>query len=671
MNKTISKALALALAAAMALTGCTSSGDKPAADNNQGNGTTTDSTATENKGGDKTTASKNEIKDLVISKVASRELETFNILYSQRAEDFENLTNLYDGLLEVTPKGELAPAIATEWGTEDGGLTWTFKLRNDAKWVNMNGEVMADCNAQDFATGLEWVLNYHKNSSSNTSMPIEMIKGAKEYYEYTKELPEAEAFALTAGEGSKFRELVGLATPDDYTVVYTCLIEKPYFDTLAPYVCLYPASQALIDQLGVEGFKSMNNTDMWYNGCYTMTSYIQGNEKIFTKNPEYWDKNCKLFDTVTIKMVESSDVAYQLYQAGEIDYVALSESNVKTISGDPNHQYHDYMANSLLSKYSYQFHWNYNKMKKDGTLDTNWNTAIANEAFRLSLRYGLDIKEYYKRTNTLDPLSCENNFYTMKGLVYTTDGKDYVDLVKEKIGLGNANGETMVRLDKTKAEEYKKQAIEELTALGVTFPIEFDYYILASSQTSLDSANVLKNCFESSLGSDYVQLNINTYVSSQNKEVRDPHLQSFVINGWGADYGDPQNYLGQETYGNDNAWYSTAYSNINDVQETEATKALLDQYKEFTKMVEEADKITDNTDARYNAYAEAEAYMLQHGLVLPCNYSMGSCLTKYNIHSTMNAMFGACNDKIKNWETSTEAYTAEEIAAFKAAKEAK
>ena len=30
-----------------------------------------------------------------------------------------------------------------------------------------------------------------------------------------------------------------------------------------------------------------------------------------------------------------------------------------------------------------------------------------------------------------------------------------------------------------------------------------------------------------------------------------------------------------------------------------------------------------------------------------------------------------CNDKIKNWETSTEAYTAEEIAAFKAAKERK
>ena len=42
-----------------------------------------------------------------------------------------------------------------------------------------------------------------------------------------------------------------------------------------------------------------------------------------------------------------------------------------------------------------------------------------------------------------------------------------------------------------KAEQYKQQAIEELTAQGVTFPVEVDYYIQASSQTALDSANVV------------------------------------------------------------------------------------------------------------------------------------------------------------------------------------
>lgn len=96
--------------------------------------------------------------------------------------------------------------------------------------------------------------------------------------------------------------------------------------------------------------------------------------------------------------------------------------------------------------------------------------GVANEAFRLSWWYGLDLKEYYKRTNAVDPMVCENNFYTMKGLVYTSDGTDYTELVRQEMGLPEPNGETMVRLDPEKAQQYKEQAIEELTALGVTFP---------------------------------------------------------------------------------------------------------------------------------------------------------------------------------------------------------
>lgn len=80
---------------------------------------------------------------------------------------------------------------------------------------------------------------------------------------------------------------------------------------------------------------------------------------------------------------------------------------------------------------------------------------------------------------------CENNFYTMKGLVYTSDGTDYTELVRQEMGLPEPNGETMVRLDSEKAQQYKKQAMEELTALGVTFPVGVDYYIAASSQTAL------------------------------------------------------------------------------------------------------------------------------------------------------------------------------------------
>ena len=646
MKKTVSKLLALAMAASLV------SGNSGNSEETTGASGSEESTSA---------SSENEIKDLVIPRLASRELETFNILYTQRAEDGENLTSLVDGLLESNPKGELVPCIAEEWGTEDGGLTWTFKLREGVKWVDVNGQEKADCVAQDFATGLEWVLNFYKNDSSNTAMPIEMIKGAKEYYEYTKTLSEEEAKALTAGEGSKFREMVGLETPDDYTVVYHCVTEKPYFDSLASYVCLYPMSQAMVDELGgPDAVRSMNNENMWYNGCYTMTSYIQGNEKIFTKNPMYWDTEAKLFDTVTVKMVESNDVAFQLYQTGDVDYVQLGEAQVNTIAKDANNEFHDYLVPDVPSHFSYQMQFNYNKNKEDGTPDTNWNTAIANEAFRLSWYYGIDFTNYWKRVNAINPMSCENNFYTMKGLVYTSDGTDYTDLVRKEMGMTDENGTTPIRLDAEKAEQYKQQAIEELTAQGVTFPVEADFYISASSQTALDSANVLAQVFSDCLGDDYVKLNIKTYIQSSRNEVSVPHLHSFMINGWGADYGDPQNYLGQMTYGEDNAYYSQEYNYINEVEETEATKALIDTYKEFTTLVNEANAITDDLDARYAAYAKAEAYMLQHAIVLPCYYQIGWCLSRVDNDTKMQPMFGSVGDKMKNWGSNADGYTSEE-----------
>ena len=658
MKKQMSKLLALILAGVLTLSGCSGSTSGSTSEEGSSQETTTE------ESGETSASSENAISDLVIAKLATRELETFNILYSQSFSDFENLTNMIDALLEVDTYGRVVPAIADEWGTEDDGHTWTFHIREGAKWVDVNGNEKADVTSYDFATGMEWVLNYHKNESSHTSQPIEMIEGAEEYYEYTKSLSKEEAYALTADDNSKFQEMVGIKTPDANTIVYTCNGQKPYFDTFATWAGMYPMAQGMVDELGVDGVKAMDNETYWYNGCYLMTSYIQGNEKVFTKNESYWDTECTRFDTVTIKMVESNDVAYQLYQSGEIDYVDLTESNLTTIHNNTDHEYYDYLVELPAQKYSYQMHINFDKNKEDGTPDTNWNTAIANLAFRKSWYYGLDLTEYYKRTNPINPMSCENEYYCMKGLIYTTDGTDYTELVRQELGLPEENGETMTRLDATKAEEYKQQAIEELTAAGVTFPVEVDYYISASNQTSLDSANVLAQCFSDSLGDDYVKLNIKTYVSSATQEVYTPHLQSITINGWGADFGDPQNYLVQEAYGYDNAYYSATYSNINNMTETEDNKALFDAYREYTALMEAANAISDDQDARLAAFAKAEAYLIDNVLAMPMYYNVSWCLTKIDPYSKMNAMYGCQNDKMKNWDTNVNGYTTEEIQAI-------
>ena len=616
--------------------------------------------------------SENAIQDLITYETANREVESMNVLYSQQAIDFNVSANLTDGLLSLDSKGTLVPGLAETWGTEDNGKTWTFTLRDGLVWVDVNGEVKADLTSADFVTGLEWVLNVAKNENANTSMPNDMIAGAKEYNDYTQKLVDEgkteEALALTVED---FLGMVGIETPDEKTVVYHCTAELPYFDTVATYACLRPAPQALIDELGVEGFRGYTNENMWYCGPYLLTEFIQGNEKVFEPNPYWWGnaENTR-FNSVTVKMVDDLNVAYQLYTTGDIDNVELNESTLTTIKNAGGDEF-NMICEKIPDKYSYQMHFAYNKNNEDGTPDVNWNTAAANEAFRLAWYYGLDLTNYYARTNALTPLKCENNFYTMKGLVYTSDGTEYTELVRQNLGLGEYNGETMVRLDADKAAQYKQQAMDELSAQGVTFPVEVDYYISASSQTALDSANVLSKCFSDSLGDDFVKLNICTYVSSLSKEVRTPRLASVYVNGWGADYGDPQNYLFQETLGDENAYYSAVYSCINSFYgegaDTPYSDELIPLYETFTQMVADANSITDDLDARFKAYAEAEAFMIQHCLAgIPCNYNIPWEETKINDYSKINGMYGIENNRYVNWETNVNGYTTADYDAFAA-----
>ena len=98
--------------------------------------------------------------------------------------------------------------------------------------------------------------------------------------------------------------------------------------------------------------------------------------------------------------------------------------------------------------------------------------------------------------------------------------------------------------------------MDELTAIGVTFPVKAPFFFVAGNTVAQDNATVLKQCFTDSFGDDFIQLDLGTYVSSLAKEVRIPKLHGFVINGWGADFGDPINFVGQEILHDSNAYYA-------------------------------------------------------------------------------------------------------------------
>ena len=634
--------------------------------NNTGNGAAASGAAAPNSTG------ATPLKEFISFESGNRELESWNMLYTQKAEDANVVTNLWDGLLSFDRYGKVVPAIASSWEHNEDATVWTFHLRDDVDWVDCNGEVKAHLTSKDFLVGFEWVMNAIKNEANNTSMPNDTIVGAYEYYELTKEAGDAAADMtyedmLAAG--------VGIEAPDDYTLVFTCPSACPYFDTVAAYNSFYPVAPALIEELGVDGFRSCDNTTMWYNGPYVVEEYIQGNTKSYIPNPNYYDAaNVSRFERFTVTMISDGSISLQLYQSRELDEVDLGESNITTIQSDPSNEYNQQLCEKRAKKFSYCFIFNYDKKNTDGTPDENWNKAIANKAFRQCFSKGMVLNKFFARYNPINPLKCENDFFTMKGLCYTSDGTDYTNLVAKEMGLDGAayDGKTMKRLRANNGDitELKKQAMEELSAIGVTFPVHCSYYILAGSTSALDSATVLKQCFTDSFGDDFIVLDVNTFVSSTMKEVVAPKLQSFVHMGWGADFGDPINFLTQIIVHDDNAYYSCNMTNIAGIVNNGPASyqtELVAAYEKFTDLVNEGRAIVDDTDARYAAFAKAEAYFLDENLIFPTVYDITWCLTHVNEYSKINAMYGPCNYKAVNWETSEEAYTTEQYDEFAAA----
>ena len=98
---------------------------------------------------------------------------------------------------------------------------------------------------------------------------------------------------------------------------------------------------------------------------------------------------------------------------------------------------------------------------------------------------------------------------------------------------------------------------------------------------------------------------------------------------------------------------------------------LIAAYQEFTALEKAAAAINDDLDARYEGFAEAEACMIDHALLIPCYYNVGWILSKVNPYSQVYCAYGMMTYRYVNYETNDAGYTTAEIADLKAAYEAK
>ena len=95
------------------------------------------------------------LSELFTYETSGREIESWNILYSQQAIDFNVTTNIIDGLISFDNYGKPVPALAKSWEHNEDSTVWTFHLRDDVDWVDMNGEVQDHLTSKDFLVGFE------------------------------------------------------------------------------------------------------------------------------------------------------------------------------------------------------------------------------------------------------------------------------------------------------------------------------------------------------------------------------------------------------------------------------------------------------------------------------------------------------------------------------------
>lgn len=560
--------------------------------------------------------------EVIYRKLYAGEVTTMNYLVTVSENEFEVGANVIDTLVEYDNLGQIQPSLAESWEMSPDGLTYTFKIREGQKWYDNEGKEVADVTANDFVSALKFVLT-PEYESATAQLLFGVIKNAEEYYnsqvEDNPETKEVEGNDLNID----FSE-VGVKALDEYTLEYTLAQPIPYFLSSLTYVCYMPAYGPLLEELGAE-FGS-DNTKMYYNGAYILSEFAPQETHIYTKNQNNWDAEHVYIDKIVERYnAEASTLAPQMVQSGEVDYATIEANIVDDWLADPE-------RSKMLSKsrvevdYSYFYSFNFDPQFGKEYEPDNWRIAVNNENFRQSLKAGLDRVRALSVVEPETPEVLLNNTITPETFV-TNEGKDYTSYGElEAINSGNS-------FDEAAALSYKEAAVSELTAAGATFPVKI---LMSYNPSDADWANecvVVEQQLETLLGKDYIDIIVEAGPSTNFlSEVRRSGKYAFMKTNWGADYADPQTFTDPFTADNSYSFMDKAMANGEGVADT---------VSEYYALVDAAKAEAIDLEARFEAFAKAESYLIEHALVVPYALS-GSYyqVTKKDIYEGQYAPFG-------------------------------
>ncbi len=206
------------------------------------------------------------------------------------------LRDLYECLTSLAKDAGTAPGVAKTWEASPDGLTYTFHLRDNARWSN-GDRVTSD----DFVFALRRLVD--PATASQYAQLIDVVENAP---------------AIVAGRAAP--ATLGVAAPDDATVVVRLSAPAPYLPGLLSFPSTCPVHRPTLER---EGARFTKPGVMVSNGAFVLEGWVAGSTISVVRNRKYWNDAATRLDGVKYLQIADESAEFTRYRAGDLHVTAV------------------------------------------------------------------------------------------------------------------------------------------------------------------------------------------------------------------------------------------------------------------------------------------------------------------------------------------------------------
>ena len=394
---------------------------------------------------------------------------------------------------------------------DDGTVTYTFKIRSDARWSD--GKPVT---AGDFV--YSWQRLVTPETAADYNYMIDSVVNANE---------------IMAGDMDPTE--LAVSAPDDSTFVVTLTSDLPYFLE----VCAFPATFPVRQDVTTKEDGTPN--DQWTfdvatylcNGPYKLTAWNHNSEIVMEPNEQYYDVANLGPDKITFKLMDDQNAMLSGFNSGELDFIEdVPQAELPSLIASGDLKIVDYIGTYYVCYQTQKAPFDDPRVRQAFTLavDRTFIVDKVTQAGQVPANGFVPAGVYDAAGSTGD------DFRTVGGAYYSIEGD--ADYSYE------AN-----------CEKARELLAEAGYPNGENFPVV--EYLYNTSDAHKAVAEALQNMWETELG---VKVTLNNQEWAVFLQTRKDGNYSIARNGWIADYNDPMSFLDMWLTGggNNDAQYANA-----------------------------------------------------------------------------------------------------------------